>query len=93
LTYLRGLPFSEVKIDRSYAARLPTDAQDVAIVQAIMALCQTLGLRIVAEGVETSAQLEALAKYGGEVFQGHLFGGPQPPPTRPEDLVQRRRSV
>jgi diguanylate cyclase (GGDEF)-like protein/PAS domain S-box-containing protein len=93
LTYLRGLPFSEVKIDRSYAARLPNDAQDVAIVQAIMALCQTLGLRIVAEGVETSAQLEALAKYGGEVFQGHLFGGPQPPPERPEDLVQRRRTV
>lgn len=93
LTYLRGLPFSEVKIDRSYAARLPNDAQDVAIVQAIMALCQTLGLRIVAEGVETSAQLEALAKYGGEIFQGHLFGGPQPPPARPEDLVQRRRSL
>ncbi|HRY10968.1 MAG: EAL domain-containing protein [Actinobacteria bacterium] len=93
LTYLRGLPFSEVKIDRSYAARLPDDPQDVAIVQAIMSLCQTLGLRIVAEGVETSAQLEALSRYGAEIFQGHLFGGPQPPPAKPQDLVQRRPTV
>lgn len=89
LTYLRRLPLSEVKIDRSYVSHLPDDAQDVAIVQTILSLCSTLGLRVVAEGVENHRQLAALQEYGGEHFQGYLFGRPQSPPPTARELVHR----
>lgn len=87
LTYLRRLPLSEVKIDRSYVRHLPDNEKDVAIVKTILSLCATLGLRVVAEGVETPRQLMALREYGGQHFQGFLFGRPQAPPPTAQDLV------
>ncbi len=87
LTYLRRLPLSEVKIDKSFVEHLPENAQDVAIVKTILSLCETLGLRVVAEGVETPKQLRALQEYGGEHFQGYLFGRPQLPPELARQLV------
>ncbi len=86
LTYLRRLPVSEVKIDRSYVRRLLHDPADAAIVRAILALCDSLGLRVVAEGVETEAQLRRLHDDGCRWFQGFLFGRPQLPPLDPRGL-------
>ena len=90
LTYLRRLPVSEVKIDRSYVRRLLHDPADAAIVRAILALCDSLGLRAVAEGVETEAQLRRLHDDGCRWFQGFLFGRPQLPPADPRTLHRTR---
>jgi len=81
LTYLRRLPVDEVKIDRSYVHRVLVDPDDSAIVRAVLALCDALDLRVVAEGVETSEQWAALAGAGCTHFQGFLFGRPMPPPA------------
>jgi diguanylate cyclase (GGDEF)-like protein/PAS domain S-box-containing protein len=86
LTYLRRLPVSEVKIDRSYVRRLLHDPHDAAIVRAILALCDSLGMRAVAEGVETEAQWRRLLDDGCRLFQGFLFGRPQAPPPDPRHL-------
>ncbi len=87
LTYLRRLPLSEVKLDRSYITHLPHSWQDLAIVEAVVKLCTTLGFRVVAEGVETAEQLAALRSFGCRIFQGHLIGRPQPPPATPQAMV------
>jgi diguanylate cyclase (GGDEF)-like protein/PAS domain S-box-containing protein len=88
LTYLRRLPVSEVKIDRSYVRRLLHDPHDAAIVKAILALCESLDLRVVAEGVETEAQWHRLLEDGCRYFQGFLFGRPQLPPPDPSRLTE-----
>src|SRR5579875_4136281 len=64
LLYLKRLPASELKIDRGFVRDLAHDTEDAAIVSAIVALGQTLNLRIVAEGVETAAQREFLIRLG-----------------------------
>ncbi|MDB5822417.1 MAG: hypothetical protein JWR21_1121, partial [Herminiimonas sp.] len=73
LSYLRHLPLHELKIDRSFIARLPGNANDAAIVQAIIGMGHTLGLTIIAEGVETEEQRRILAEYGCDAYQGFLF--------------------
>jgi diguanylate cyclase (GGDEF)-like protein len=90
LTYLRRLPVSEVKIDRSYVRRMMTDQHDEAIVRAILAMSTALGLRVVAEGVESRAQHERLVAAGCTGFQGWLFGRPGPAPTVPGGLLDSR---
>ena len=87
LTYLRRLPVSEVKIDRSYVRRMITDPHDEAIVRAILAMSAALGLRVVAEGVETAAQHQRLLEAGCTGFQGWLFGRPAAPPAVPDALL------
>ncbi|HEX7137709.1 MAG TPA: EAL domain-containing protein, partial [Vicinamibacterales bacterium] len=79
LLYLKRLPASELKIDRGFVRNLAHDSEDRAIVSAIVALGQTLALKIVAEGVETTAQQEALTDMGCHSLQGFLFGKPMPP--------------
>ena len=93
LTYLRRLPVSEVKIDKSYVSRFLRDHHDEAIVRAVLTLCQTLNLRVVAEGVEQEDQLAALQREGCEFFQGYLFGLPQPPLPGPAVLKTAVRSA
>ena len=79
LLYLKRLPATELKIDRGFVRNLAHDSEDRAIVSAIVALGQTLDLRIVAEGVETAAQQELLTDMGCHSLQGFLFGHPMPP--------------
>jgi predicted signal transduction protein with EAL and GGDEF domain len=79
LAYLTTLPISELKIDRSFVRDLGITPQSSAVVTAIIALARSLGLRVVAEGVETLRQMEVLHRLGCGVMQGFLFSKPQPP--------------
>jgi EAL domain-containing protein (putative c-di-GMP-specific phosphodiesterase class I) len=78
LMYLKRLPANELKIDRGFVRDLEQDSDDAAIVSAIVALGQALGLRIVAEGVETQVQQAFLTRLGCDSLQGYLLGRPQP---------------
>ena len=76
LTYLRQLPIDEIKIDRSFVHGLPSQPESAAIAGAIIALAGALGLQVVAEGVETAAELEFLRGFDHCRFQGYLFSRP-----------------
>lgn len=78
LCYLRDLPFDKVKIDRSFVRDIDTDERAHALVEGIVALCRTLGMRTVAEGVETLEQLDHLRRLGLDEYQGYLFAAPLP---------------
>jgi diguanylate cyclase (GGDEF)-like protein/PAS domain S-box-containing protein len=78
LTLLREIPVSVLKLDRSFVAQLGEDAGSTAIVQAVIALGDMLGLSTVAEGVETIRQAELLKSFGCALAQGYLFGRPAP---------------
>ncbi|MDT8999322.1 EAL domain-containing protein [Paucibacter sp. APW11] len=82
LAYLTTLPISEVKIDRSFVRDLGITPQSSAVVTAIIALARSLGLRVIAEGVETLRQMEVLHRLGCSVMQGFLFSKP----LAPDDL-------
>ena len=79
MTYVKHFPLDELKIDRSFVQGLPDDKADLAIVHAITVLGHSLGMRVVAEGIETSAQLAAVQALGIDQFQGYLLGKPLPP--------------
>jgi diguanylate cyclase (GGDEF)-like protein len=79
LTRLKRLPVSEVKIDRSFVQSFEGRSEDRAIVSAVVGLARGLGLRCVAEGVETRETLEALAELGCDVVQGYHLARPMPP--------------
>jgi predicted signal transduction protein with EAL and GGDEF domain len=76
LSYLARLPIEAVKIDQRFVHGLERNSNDVAITQAIIALSHSLGLRVIAEGVETVAQFEFLKSHGCEAAQGFLIGRP-----------------
>ena len=78
LAYLKHLPIKRLKLDRSFVTDIETDANDAAICTATIALGHSLGLEIVAEGVETEAQRDFLAKLGCDMLQGYLFSRPMP---------------
>lgn len=79
LLYLKKLPASELKIDRAFVNELQTQNEDATIVTAIVALAQTLNLKVVAEGVETQEQQSFLTSLGCNSLQGYLLGRPIPP--------------
>ena len=79
LSRLRRLPFTALKLDRSFVGNLPEDREDAAILRAIRDLATAMDLRLVAEGVEQEAQRRFLAGLGCEEGQGWLFGRPVPP--------------
>ena len=81
LAYLKRMPLYELKIDRSFIMDMPDDANDVVIVQTILAMAGQMGLRVVAEGVETQAQADFLAAHGCHALQGYLLGRPAPLPA------------
>jgi diguanylate cyclase len=78
LSYLRDLPVQELKIDRSFVARLADDHRTLMIVSTTVHLAHGLGLRVVAEGVEDEALAEQLRSLGVDVLQGYLYGRPMP---------------
>jgi EAL domain-containing protein (putative c-di-GMP-specific phosphodiesterase class I) len=76
LAYLRKLRAGELKIDRSFVLDLETSADARAVVDAIVKLAQALGLKVVAEGVETAAQHQILRSFGCHELQGFFFARP-----------------
>ncbi len=78
LAYLKHMPIQRLKLDRSFVLDIETDANDAAICTATIALGHSLGLELVAEGVETDAQRDFLAGLGCDVLQGYLYSKPMP---------------
>lgn len=78
LLYLKRFPANELKIDKGFVATLAHEGDDATIIGAIIALGQALGMRIVAEGVETPEQRTLLTQLGCDTLQGYLLGRPMP---------------
>ena len=78
LRHLRELPIDRIKIDRSFVTDLPEGRSAEAIARAIIQMAHSLGLAVVAEGVETQAQFEILASLGCNELQGRWTGSPMP---------------
>jgi EAL domain-containing protein (putative c-di-GMP-specific phosphodiesterase class I) len=89
LSYLRRFPLDALKIDRSFIAGLGADDEDSAIVAAIIGMARTLGLTVVAEGVENHAQLAQLMQLDCDRAQGFLFAPPVPA-ERIEQMIATR---
>jgi len=78
LAYLQRLPLSQLKIDQSFLRNLTVDSTDTVIIRTILALGNSLGINVIAEGVETQQQRDYLLNNGCQFFQGYLFGKPEP---------------
>ena len=101
LSYLRRLPLDTIKIDRSFVSGLGTDAADLPIVQAVISLAHGLGIDVVAEGIETAAQLGCCGSSAATAARASCSRGRCPPrleallarsgetPLRPEDRARR----
>jgi diguanylate cyclase (GGDEF)-like protein/PAS domain S-box-containing protein len=86
-SYLKRFPVDTLKIDRSFVSELESDGDHRAIVAAIIALAQVLGLKVIAEGVETEAQKKFLIGFGCDHVQGYLTGRPVDPDTAAKDFL------
>ena len=92
LTYLSRLPLDQLKIDQSFVACLPEDANGAMVAQTIIGMGRGLGLEVIAEGVETAAQRQFLMTQGCDAFQGYLIGRPMPP-TEFEAMLEQPAPV
>ncbi|MBS1142495.1 MAG: diguanylate cyclase/phosphodiesterase with sensor(s) [Proteobacteria bacterium] len=92
LSYLKQLPLDQIKIDRSFVQDIHCNPNDAAIAEAVIALGRTFSLNVIAEGVETVAQRDALIDRGCLAFQGFLFGRPGPIDAFPEGNLPQRNS-
>jgi diguanylate cyclase (GGDEF)-like protein/PAS domain S-box-containing protein len=93
LAYLRKMPLYELKIDKSFMHGTPHDEGGTAIVQSILSMAGHLGLRVVAEGIETEAQADYLARHGRPFMQGFLYHRPMPLAQLIARLSEREASV
>jgi len=78
LSYLKQLPLDQLKIDRSFVNDIVTDPLDAVMVRTIINMAHNFGLNVIAEGVETEAQLAFLKQHGCMAYQGYLFSKPVP---------------
>jgi EAL domain-containing protein (putative c-di-GMP-specific phosphodiesterase class I) len=78
LSRLKGLPIASVKIDQSFVCGIPDDAGNASLVRTIISLAHDLGIEVIAEGVETEAQLEFLRAHGCDKAQGYYLSRPLP---------------
>lgn len=78
MSYIQEFPFDRIKIDRSFVTSMNVDPKSRAIVEAIIHLAHSLQIPVVAEGVETEDQAEALARLACEELQGYLIAAPAP---------------
>ena len=79
LSYLKSFPIDELKIDQSFIMDLPGTESDLAIVRTIIDLGHSLGMSVIAEGIETDAQLACMRQFGCDKYQGFLYSKPVPP--------------
>lgn len=77
-SFLKWLPLVRIKIDQSFIRDMGTHPSDPAIIRAIVTLAQSLGISVIAEGVETTDQRDALRDIGCSMYQGYLYGRPLP---------------
>jgi len=91
LGYLKRLPISRIKLDKSFVADLPGDVEDEAVTRATLSMAKDLGLHCVAEGVETPAQRDFLSERGCDTLQGYLFARPMPEQECREWIRHHRR--
>ena len=93
LAYLKRYPIDKIKIDRSFISDIPHNADDVAITTAIINLADSLGLQVVAEGVETQVQADFLERHHCDYIQGYLVSYPLPPDEIFAWMKQRKFAI
>ncbi len=89
LAYLKRLPINKLKIDKSFIDNLPQDTEDVAISKTIINLCESLNLKVIAEGVETELQKDFLLENGCKFIQGYFYSRPISAENMTEYLIEK----
>jgi Amt family ammonium transporter len=91
LSYLRQLPIDALKIDQTFVRELVRGQENVEIVRAVIGLARSLGLKVIAEGVETAEQCDRVVSLGFDLAQGYWFGAPMPDDEAGRLILEGRR--